>query len=444
MRAFVIFIFLVTSIFVCIFAPTTYNYKFIMFCGSLYLIFTIAFSLLHKKKNYFDFDTIFIFVYFIATFYYPLFIHNTPLVERYFIFLYYFNENYMSQAAALSLAGITSYYIGSLSVSKKVIHRNYNFKVKNTKSLYILALISFFGYFILGGYQRMIDLYSGNENLANDVGLASYLFILCPSLLFVGIILDFVKIKKCYGSFSIRNFSKFGIFTTLFIVFAMLYTGSRTLPLQLLLLLYGLYSYLFKPASLSKFFLLISIGSLMMFGIAIFRGAFIESNAFVFSDVLSDIIGVNRATYISIEYTNQYDFSYGYSMLSSLLSPIPFAQSFFINFFGLDKYQMSSALLYTKYTLGEVNSLGLGTNIIADIFFSFGTVGVFIFMFFLGVFIRKIYLRANNNIYYLTALGIMISYSVYLVRAEYFYFLRFLLWSLVIMYLVLNVKIKYR
>lgn len=444
MKAFILFLFLVIAILVCIFAPANYNYEFIVLCSSLYLISTIIFLFIAKKKNYFDFDTIFIFVYFIATFYYPLFIHNTPLADRYFIFLYYFNEDYMPQAAALSLAGIMSYYVGSLSVNKKLTHSNYNFKVKSTKSLYILALLSFFAYFIFGGYQRMIDLYSGNENLANEVGLASYLFILCPALLFVGIILDFVKIKIYYGFFSLKHFSKFGIFTTFFIIAAMLYTGSRTLPLQLLLLLYGVYSYLFKPTSFSKFLILITSGILIMFGIAFFRGAFIENNVFVFSDILSDIIGVNRTSYTAIEYTNQYGFTYGYSMLSSLLSPIPFAQSFFISFLELDKNQMSSALLYTKYTLDEVNSFGLGTNIIADIFFSFGTVGVFIFMFLLGVFIRRIYIRANNNIYYLTALGVMISYSVYLVRAEYFYFLRFLLWSLLIMYLVLNIKVKSR
>lgn len=420
--------------------PEKYNYLYIVFGGIIYLFFTYLYYKTEKKKNYFDFDGIFILVYFIATLYFPLFLHNTALVSRYFVFLYGYDDNVLPQGAGLAVMGLGSYLSGSLLfVQKNNMKDQMPQRLISNKLLYILSLFSFIAYIIFGGYQRTIDLYAGKENIAAEVGIASYLFILCPALLIVGIIIEFVNIRRTHKRFKISFFSKLGIFVISFIVIAMLLTGSRTFPMQIILVILGLYTYLFRSFGLLKFAIYLALGIMILFGVVVLRSS-LGGESFVGSDILSDIFGVVRAIYSAIEYTDKYGFTYGETMLSPVLAPIPFAQNFFVTALGFDPQMMSSSLLYTKYTLGKVGNLGLGTNIVADLFFSFGGIGVFFCLFLLGRFIKKNSVYGRYNIYALTAYGVMMSYAVFLVRAEFFFFLRFLLWSLCIMFLTIRFK----
>lgn len=446
MKKLIGYLILIFLVFFYLFHPLKYDYTYILLCGFLYVILTFIYYKLEKKTNYFDFDSVFILVYFIATQYFQIFLHNTNLVDRYFVFLFGYDENLLPQASGLSLLGLGAYLSGSLIFKEKkknVPNSDFSIKLKKNTSnnvLYILSILSFLGYFAFGGYQRMIDLYAQKENIAQEVGIASYLFALCPAFLIVAIIIEFVQIKNKYNRFSIFYFSKLGMSVISIIIFSILITGSRTLPMQLILVVIGLYTYLFKPFRMIKFFTYIAAGIFVLFLVAVMRGAFEGNNNFIASDVISDIVGVVRASFAAIEYTNKHDYTYGESMLSPLLSPIPFAQNFFINVLGFKYEMMSSSLLYTYYTLGKVENLGFGTNIVADLYFSFGSFGVCFFMFLLGRFIKIISMRGRYNIYTLTAYSIMMSYCVFLVRAEFFFFLRFLLWSLIIMVFTIRFK----
>ena len=56
-------------------------------------------------------------------------------------------------------------------------------------------------------------------------------------------------------------------------------------------------------------------------------------------------------------------------MLSNILAPIPFLQQIIYNLFDINPDVGASSIIITRLTLGSSDSkLGLGTNIIADIY----------------------------------------------------------------------------
>ena len=70
------FILFIESVALFVFSPRHYVYDFNLFCMLQYLLSTFLFFRAKKKKNYFDFDTIFLFAFFFVMFFYPVFIYT--------------------------------------------------------------------------------------------------------------------------------------------------------------------------------------------------------------------------------------------------------------------------------------------------------------------------------------------------------------------------------
>jgi len=434
-------ILLIEAILVYYFAPNIYNYNYSVYCSIQYFLNIGLFLFFKKKKNYFDFDCIFFTGFFFVTLFYPVFMYeNDP--TRFFAFKYDFNPNVLPQASALALLGMSSYLFGSfLYIPEYKTLRKYtsNDYIPNNHLTYI-AGFTFILYILTGGYAALGSAYSGSGVKA--MGIASYVFIFTPAFLISTLVIEFNNIRaKNMVEFRVKNINKVTIFITFIFILMILATGSRTLPMQMILLLMGLFTLLYRQISFSMFLILIFLGMLTMFCFVLFRG-YEQDGAFSLVDLAMDLIINNRNSYAAIEYVNINGLTYGMSMSSSLLAPVPFLQNIFINLFGMDGLEMSSSIVITKMTLGEVGELGLGTNIIADIYMSFGAAGVVVLMTSLGCFINIALIKAKSNIYALVCYGVMISYSVFLIRAEFFFFLRFLIWSLIIVYISKLYKMK--
>ncbi|NCD70742.1 O-antigen polymerase [Mucilaginibacter agri] len=436
------FVLLLEAILVYYFAPTTYNYGYSVFCSILYFINIIAFFILKRKKNYLDFDSVFFVGYFFVTLFYPVFMYeNDP--TRFFAFQFDFDANVIPQASALSLLGITSYITGSFLYSKPAnsqsgyVSKSY---VPNQHLSYFASFI-FILYVLSGGYTALKGAYSGDGALGS--GMANYIFIFVPAFILSAIILEFNNLQhKNPYELKLKNIGKTTLIAAGSIVFIIISTGSRTVPMQIILLVAGLYTLFYRPVSFPKFILLIIVGMAFMFLLVLLRG-YQQEGTFSVVDIAMDLIINNRNSYTAIEYVNKSGLTYGLSMSSSFLAPVPFLQNFVISLCGLNPFDMSSSIVITKLTLGEVGELGLGTNIIADIYMSFGSVGVIMLMSGLGFFISMMLAKATKNIYALVCYGVMMSYAVFLVRAEFFFFLRYLIWSLIIVYLSRQYKLKF-
>lgn len=424
-------------------APDKYVYSYSLLCGGVYVALIVAFYLIKQKTNYFDFDSIFFFTYFFVTLYYPIFMYETD-ATRYFMFAFPFNEYFIPKGSSMAVLGMSSYLAGSIFFNdKKIIKpqvsvKNYR-KIPN-KHLYLISLVLFILYFLLGGYNDLKAYYSGDK-IKESTGVSAYFFLFCPAFLFAAIVIDFFNLRQINGlKFKRKNLGIFSVIVVLFILVSILVTGSRTVPLQIILMLFGVYCLYYKDVSFLKFFIGIIAGIALMFGVVILRG-YTQRDQFAVADLVMDLVINNRSSYLAIEIVKQNGLMMGENMISPLAAPVPFLQSFFIKS-GFDENSISSSRFFTEYTLGSFDGFGLGTNIIADIYLSFDFLGIIILMMGLGFFVAKSKFYAKTNIYYLAIYAIFISYAVYLVRAEFFYFLRYMIWTVLIIFFTKN-KFKF-
>ncbi|RRN77217.1 oligosaccharide repeat unit polymerase, partial [Pseudoxanthomonas sp. SGD-10] len=329
------------------------------------------------------------------------------------------------------------YMFGSLLYSKNKLNANINLSniYIPTRPLYYLAFTVFILFVITGGYNALAAEYS-KESVSKSP-IANYIFILFPAFLLSGIILEFYNLSNCLRPIHkpYMSFSKTGIIISFLTVFLILLTGSRTVPMQIILVLLGLYTLHFYSVSFPKFLIMAISGVSVLFLTVVLRGYSLGDSQFSLVDLVMDLVVNNRNSYVAIEYVHTNGVTFGKSMMGTLFAPIPFLQNLIIHVFGIDANQMGSSLIITEKTLGEVEDLGMGTNIIADLYMAFGFTGVLIFMPLLGFFISYILINARSNIYALGAYSVMLSYSIFMVRAEFFFPLRFLIWSLIIIYL---------
>lgn len=425
---------LVESFFLFSYSPKHYSYNFNLFCFVQYLFSCTVFLKCNKKVNYFDFDVIFMITYLFVMFIYPIFVYRDN--PTFSLFKFEFNENLISKGSALALLGMQSYILGA-SIVKKSNDNQARYQVLHYNFYLVLLYMFFFLFVLSGGLQVFINLYS---NVSSSSGISYYLLIIIPALAIPCIAAWYNNIKIVKNKIGVADLSR-GKLLLLFIfifVFLFLLVGSRTLPIQFVIVVFGYYFMLFYNLSFFKLLPLLLLGALTMFIVLVSRsGMQVSVSNLNFYDIFLDLIVNNRNTYMALEYVDNFGITWGESMVASILSPIPFFQSVVINLFNLNPTDCASSLVITKLTLGRDKNLdvGFGTNIVADLYIAFGVCGVIIGMFFLGYFVN--YLRkCSSNIYCLVAYGVMLSYSIYLVRAEYFFFLRLLLWSLAVLNLM--------
>lgn len=413
---------------VCLFllAPRYYHYGFNLFCMVQYLVSCIVFLRAKKKKNYFDFDVIFIFTFFFVMFFYPVFMFESdPL--KYFAFQYEFNENVISRATALSLLGMQSYFLGSISFRENLDVTFSEIKSYNyITGLTIISAISFLLFIGTGGYASLKGAYSGDT--VQTSGLGSYFRAFTTPFLYCAIALQFNYLYRSNKKkLEKKRINKVLILYTLFFSVLMLMSGSRANTLQVILMCGALYTMYYKNIGFIRFIPLMIIGVLGMFALNIARGGGEISG---FADIVMDLIINNRNTYVAVDYVDVNGVTFGKTMFSVVLAPFPFMQKIIFSIFNINVSDASSSALMTKISLGGESELGLGTNIIADLYMSFGMIGVVVLMFLLGRYIAKFLFMAKTNIYALIAYSVMISYSVYIVRAEFFFAGRDLIWSI--------------
>ncbi|MDR0833739.1 MAG: O-antigen polysaccharide polymerase Wzy family protein [Candidatus Symbiothrix sp.] len=434
---------LIEAIVVYLLAPKVSNYGFNVFCAIQYILSCVLFFILKKKKNYLDFDVIFMITYFFALFFYPVFLfENDP--TRFFMFNLEFNHDVISRATALSLLGMNAYIFGSFLCKQKGGRENVMQNVGKipVTNLLMIVILSFLGYVVFGGYGQLAGEYS--EEVQQGSSIAKYVFMFVPSFLYAAIIIGFYNLViKNPNKFHFINLNKFLLFVVLSLFLLMLATGSRTIPLQILLIIAGLYTLFYKQLSFFKLIPLIFLGMIGMFFIGIMRDPNSSTGNFQLIDIFMDLVICNRNSFVAADYVDQNGLTWGRSMLGSFLAPIPFLQNIVCSLFGIETWTIASSMIITMFTFDGGEGFGLGTNIIADIYMSFGMIGVIVLMAALGYFINYLLYKSKSSIYALAGYAIMMSYSIFLVRAEFTFFLRVLIWTLCIINIAKLHRISY-
>ncbi|MDZ7775704.1 MAG: O-antigen polysaccharide polymerase Wzy [Bacteroidales bacterium] len=152
--------------------------------------------------------------------------------------------------------------------------------------------------------------------------------------------------------------------------------------------------------------------------------------------ITKSMVANNRNLYVGLEYVDKNGINWGETYLPSIVGVIPFAQS--IVEYLLEKNFESSADFFTTLTLGEQRSTGLGTNLVADVYITFGLIGV-IALFLLFGWIVELFRKRTiiiNDIYSNIVYFTLLSFSVAYTRIGLFSPLKFIIWTFVIYYLL--------
>lgn len=418
-----------------LYAPQKCNYEFNLVCLLQFVFMFVVYISKSNKRNYLDFDILFSITYFFVMFFFPVFMYNTEFEKIFFAFQYEYNENVISRSSALSLVGMQAYLLGACSFIKpKVVYKKSDYSIILYKNLYPIGIFLLLLFIHLSGSDLLTHKYDGKIGGESASGAITYVLLLFTIVLYV------INIIEFYNRRNSINYKRvnYGIYILIVFSFLFLYIGSRTLPLQFILLLLGLYS-LDNPISLKKMLVLVLLGIIFFAFIGFYRTqdeSFMEEadNNSLF--LIQDLVLNNRNTFMAVDYVDKNGISYGKTMLTTCMGVIPFMNNIVFSLFPISPNETASGLIITSISLNKDSDfeVGFGTNIIADIYMSFGLYGVIILMFLLGYKIKEsLYkITVGNNLRAYIFYGVMVSYSVFIVRADYFIFLRPYVWGFVI------------
>lgn len=439
-----LFIFVFIALILYLLAPAEYSYSYCLLLHNLYIIYVVYLHKLDCGKEIIGYNTIFAVSFYFTNFVYPVFIY--PVFPDFSLFSFGFNYNVITKSTALALLAYSCFGFGYNKIKNNAT-RNYKlidnyqlFPIKILNRWRWIVILSFVLFYLMGGYEMFEHTYQVAVARGN----------LLPRLMNVLI----VPINVLATTFILREISnkRINIWNLIFCVvcISLMLTGTRTFPLMLLTILFYIYCN-FKQLSKISVYLFMLGGVIIMSLVGEMRGEGInlanlgnynlkDDFSIGYWNMMSDLIINNRNLYVLYDYVQDVDVTYGLTMLSNILSPIPFLQSLFVNLTGIPDYILGSATFSTYLTLGPNPSLGLGTNLLGDVYLSFGLFGVIILFYFLGYFINYLRQKTFKGFYFQTIVYFaMIGDCVYFCRSSYLGNLRTIIWAIVLGYLVVRI-----
>lgn len=415
---------------------------------AIYLKFTNRFGL-------FSFDLLFLLGIILTSFLYPVFF----LGNEFLIAFSKVNPDVINKATLISLIGIVSFMFGSvLIIEKYPIKETHfvSFKKENLDRIIPIAItvnLLLVGGFIFSGGLSYTEAYDFSKR--KDLGTAlAFLDFYKISFLVLSIIifltLSLEQNKNIRFLFSRTN--KIYFFSFLFITGLLLYGGTRNLPIQLLIMVIGLYNISIKKISTRMVLTLALFGMMAFTAIRISRenlgvgGDVVDIGTESFQDdafltLTSDLLVSSAPLYVLVDEADATGFAYGKPMLLPFLSSIPFAQFAVISLFNINLLEFEPTSMLATYLLFGSFDSGAGTNVIGDLYYSWGIIGVIMLMMSLGAFVSFLgnKIIQNGKIEYLLVYMGLFSISFFFARAEFMYGFRYILWSFLLFKLFMYV-----
>lgn len=429
---------LVKGIFMYINAPIEYSYSFCMECFIIYLLAAIIllFNNVGKYKTIILFEFLFAISFFFVNYAYPIIVFlDDPYIS---LFSMPFNENVISKSTALATVGFCAYSLGQFE------NHTINLNLKGRCSKAYLSKVSFsevlllaflFGVFFVQVYSNIKSGHTNSEGAG-----------------FFRIFAIYFIFKRLYNHelkhSHLIDISLWGIIA-LYIITNLL-VGNRGDPLYLIMAFVIGYNMFVKRIPMLFFIGSVVVGLVVFFIIGQARvgegemssGSMIdniaEGNYYLIQDgrgliyAAKDLIINNRTLYVLVDYKQNNGLNFGSTWQMGIYSVIPYLQSTMMRLFDIPLEQFASVELTTYLYFGHnsPDSFGLGTNLIGDIFISFGFIGVIFFMWLLGFLIKKCYRLmlkedAVGSLFYIC----FFVFSVYYCRAMYLEPVRLMAWS---------------
>lgn len=398
----------------------------------LLLCSVIVFFKYKRKTNYFDFDTIFIILSSILVFF-ATFFYNRSYYNLLFLNLP-FKEEYVNIGNIISLIGIQSYMLGSMSYFKHFNHNKTDKPIKMWKgNTFLFLMLSLF--ILLGGIGYYQSLYEGQAMGAGGI----FAYILLLTIIIVSVNVSILFTNRSKKNVVLNN--KFFFLTLAIFSLVLLYIGRRSFFLFLVFPFIALYTRIEKSITLKHFSFLFFVGIIVFWIVQNMRiNVSIDVSSFNPAMLFTDLTIPSRSIYTAIEYVEENGYTYGESMLAGIIGLIPFIGSFF------DSNKIYSAGLLTEYTfdsLGKDVSIGLGTTIFADVYLAWGILGVILFLFVLGRIVSYISCKVyKGDIYSYFMYAVLVSQCAFMVRDSFFSSLRYYVWGAIYIWCLKYITVK--
>lgn len=421
---------------VCMFmyVPDSYSLSYCYVCFSLFLV---AFIVLYKekvRKNIVCFEFIFSLAFFFTNYVYPLFYY--PINPYFSLFLLDFPEGYINDGCVLATIGYLAFCLGDLryKVTSQYVNKVgaiHEFKISPlyipiANVIIVLLIISLFEILLSG-------IYDGNW------GEGSLYKVLADLFIYYLIFAFFTRENSITVALS-----KERVFWILVLCYVIEITmiGNRGLLIRICLLTLFLYTHLYKNIK-AKYLIVVMLGGMfLLYYVGSVRGGgsyegFSDKKIPIILQIGQDLTINNRSLYVLMDYYEKYGPSFGQTWLMNLLSIVPFGQSMFLKITGASLAEINSASLVTElhFRDSDAKLIGLGTNLIGDIYLSFGLLGVILFMFLLGKFLSYSYARGiKGDMLYLFIYAMLLMDCIILTRSTYLTSIRPLAWGIALYY----------
>ena len=433
----------IIAILLYIFAPQEYSHIYNICILLVYVFSFVAFAKKEKIKAL-SYPTLFFFIFFFVNFAYPVFIY--PFDSTFILqYRYSFSTNYINSGSALSLVAFTIFICGYIKRKKNFAsERHYILNRKN----YTLFLILSFGV-LLYNLILIIPQIGISYADAKVPFQTGSLFVMLESTL--ALLQCFSNRNELRGNSKLFFYSlRFHIFQSSIFSLGCLLLGSREYVLTLVLLFAILYSHYVKPIQTLKMLGGLLIGIMAFYFISQVRNnSQISSSKELFElkswqngkvsgawNLASDLIINNRNLYVGMQYVDdsKHGYTYGYNYIPNILSPIPFLPSLFTKYIlETSVVDLTSQQMLTNYTrddLGESSlDYELGTNCVVDVYMAFGLLGVIVFFYCLGIFIKYLEVNMSSNVKTACAYIVLFTGIVFFCRSSFLGPVKNLVWA---------------
>ena len=434
----------------------SYSYLLII----IYICLSLYYLAKYRMQNLFCFETLFLLIYFIITFFKIIVIgllDDISVAGRLFNQLY-FPSKIENKSMIVSLIGFLSFILGATYANKNKLS-----KVSNSKSIYLilnkrinytqvsnllvfLLLIYIALLFILGEFKSWFQ-YSQNTQFDNTN------IVFLTILLNVSTIIEFIrlaKFKTVSSKFLIRKINFSYAFSIIFIGGMLLISGNRNEALLIILPVFISYSIFIKQINNGTFALLLIIGAMIMIVIGLVREEGFSSTTFnnlefgLFEST-RDFGAANINTSYLIEYTDKFGPAYFSNSFLGFFSSFPFLGGIIKSVFG--EGEVPSSLLTTIGMQDPKSLSGLGTSLVGDLYYTGGISFVIFYMYILGwtmsYLFNIIIIKRSFNVWLIIIYIFYFSNAIYSLRSEWIMPSRYIGFSIILvlfLFLLMNGK----
>jgi len=408
-------------------------------------------------------STLFITGYLIVFFqcYIDLLVGNLTEYDR----LIFVDSRLINKAALLSLGGLITFFVGYILYTPRknlAIARADSSQIiypLNILKIFFVLVTFLFIYF--NGSDCLIGSYS-QEYLENKAGTMALYSEILFIITFMSIITLHCRNSSIKGISTLWQYVKslgllFHICLLIYIGLVMI-SGSRG-PIMILGVSY-ICSFILiakKRVHFSHFIAFVVVGAFILTALGYARNMdktipFVDRLSIAvqerevrresFATLTSELATSIRTLHYAMNYVPEaHPYLYGSIQFRQVLGTIPFASSATKSFFNDNFRYQSSAYFITWIAQGNSYTYGTGSSVVADLYLSFGLLGVLFGLFLFGMLIRKIelyvfYIPLNKiPLFYLILAIFAYGYTILISRASILSPLNFFIFTVIFTYI---------